>query len=74
MLGRGQFHFHASTRTLYQIEKCETCGDIVQAPNAVQLCSDPALVRPALIYDETLPAEQFHNDATGLCACEGCGL
>ena len=61
---------------LFNVGQCETCGEMVEAPNAVwgvvgDISEYKALGMIELRYGQ-LPEEWF-DDETGQCVCDNCG-
>ena len=57
---------------LGEIERCETCGRMVQAANAVKILPPYPPEIEVLPRLDNPPPEQFYDDDTGMCQCEEC--
>jgi len=68
------FHVDAAGRiTGFTLDRCETCGGEIQAPNSVNLHEPPArLLALGLTQAAKLPPEGFYNEETDREACDRC--
>ena len=55
--------------TWFDLEECETCGTLIQAPNAVKVDRVPA----GAVEVAVLPPEGQWSDERGAEVCERCG-
>lgn len=62
--------------TLYELDACETCGGPVVAANSLHVDGESAraLIDMGLPVLETLPADGYHDDETGMEVCDNCAL
>lgn len=71
-------HYHLDPDTgritLFKLDRCETCGHYIQAPNSVGTTESPAkLERMGVKRLGVLPPEGWYNDETDMEACDFCG-
>ena len=65
-------HYEPTSRKLFDIENCENCGEVIQAPNGCKLAPAQRVPAGVRIWREALPAEGYWSDALGGEACENC--
>lgn len=59
--------------TGFNVDKCEQCGERVQAANSITLKETPARLRSLGLKElKTLPPEEWYVEELEGCACEDC--
>lgn len=64
-------HYCPTTRRAFEVETCETCGGIVQAPNGAGISAQDAR-RIGLTFVDREPPEQFYCEDVDRCGCDEC--
>ena len=65
-------HYHPKTRRLFNVERCENCGNEAEAANAVHLGKDEDENDFLLIHLDHLLPEQFWDEEREKCVCDDC--
>ena len=69
-------HWHVESGTWFTPDNCETCGGEVQQANAVHvsdtLYNRRAMRRIGVTEVGELPPEGWHDDESGMEACDDC--
>ena len=65
-------HYHKASQTWFTLDTCETCGQDIQAPNAVKTTDAKVLKRWGIKFVDELPPEGWWNDDLGQESCDGC--
>jgi len=68
------YRLDGSTTILFNVEECESCGDVCQEVNSIRgIVSDiPKYNSSGMVEMTTLPPEQEFNDEHGVCVCDNC--
>ena len=67
-------HYHAETKTLFELGACENCSGLTCLPNAVTCLNsvDELVATGITVFDGPLPPEIGFNEDLGITDCENC--